>query len=57
VRWEPRSSPRAGVSKVTVIDIEHGRVKAIKRRTMRRLTAAPEVEPADVVEFRRAERG
>jgi DNA-binding Xre family transcriptional regulator len=44
----------AGVSKVTVIGIEHGRVTAIKRRTLRRLTAAPEVEPADVVEFRRA---
>ena len=44
----------AGVSKVTVIAIEHGRVTAIKRRTMRRLAAALEVEPADVAEFRRA---
>ena len=44
----------AGVSKVTVIAVEHGRVTAIKRRTMRRLAAALEVEPADVAEFRRA---
>jgi len=44
----------AGVSKVTVLAIEHGRVTAIKRRTMRRLAAALEVEPADVAEFRRA---
>ena len=45
---------RAGVSKVTVIAIEHGRVTAIKRRTIRRLAEALGVEPADVAEFRRA---
>lgn len=44
----------AGVSKVTVIAIEHGRVRAIKRRTMRRLSSALEIEPAQVTEFRRA---
>ena len=46
--------PVAGVSKVTVIAIEHGRVTAIKRRTMRRLSAALDVELADIAEFRRA---
>ena len=45
---------RAGVSKVTVIAIEHGRVTAIKRRTIRRLSEALGVEPNDVAEFRRA---
>ena len=49
-----KDDARVGVSKVTVIAIEHGRVTAIKRRTMRRLAAALEVEPADVAEFRRA---
>lgn len=44
----------AGVSKVTVIAIEHGRVHAIKRRTMRRLSTALGIEPAQVMEFRRA---
>jgi DNA-binding Xre family transcriptional regulator len=44
----------ARVSKVTVIAIEHGRVIAIKHRTIRRLAAALDVEPADVAEFRRA---
>jgi DNA-binding Xre family transcriptional regulator len=39
---------------VTVIAIEHGRVTAIKRRTIRRLAVALDVEPADVAEFRRA---
>jgi DNA-binding Xre family transcriptional regulator len=48
---------RAGVSKVTVIAIEHGRVTAIKRRTIRRLSEALGVEPDDVAEFRRALRG
>jgi DNA-binding Xre family transcriptional regulator len=45
---------RAGVSKVTVIAIEHGRVTAIKRRTIRRLSEALGVDPWDVAEFRRA---
>jgi transcriptional regulator with XRE-family HTH domain len=44
----------AGVTKQTIINIEHGRVTAIKRRTMRRLAAALDVEPWDVAEFRRA---
>lgn len=44
----------AGVSKVTVIAIEYGRVTAIKRRTMRRLAEALAVEPDQVTEFRRA---
>jgi transcriptional regulator with XRE-family HTH domain len=44
----------AGVSKVTVIAIEHGRSVAIKRRTIRHLSDALGVRPAQVVEFRRA---
>ncbi len=42
---------RAGVSKVTVINIEHGRSRAIKRRTMRRLAEALGVEAREVTEF------
>jgi len=42
---------RAGVSKTTVINIEHGRSREIKRRTMRRLSEALGVEAADVAEF------
>ena len=42
---------RAGVSKVTVINIEHGRSRAIKRRTMRRLAQALGVEAKEVTEF------
>jgi transcriptional regulator with XRE-family HTH domain len=44
----------AGVTKPTIIAIEHGRVRAIKHRTIRRLAAALKVEPWDVAEFRRA---
>jgi DNA-binding Xre family transcriptional regulator len=44
----------AGVTKTTIIAIEHGRVTAIKRKTIRRLAEALGVEPWDVVEFRRA---
>jgi DNA-binding Xre family transcriptional regulator len=44
----------AGVTKTTLIAIEHGRVTAIKRKTIRRLAEALGVEPWDVVEFRRA---
>ena len=43
-----------GVAKSTIIDIEHGRVTAIKRKTIRRLAEALKVEPWDVAEFRRA---
>ena len=44
----------AGVTKPTIIAIEHGRVHAIKHRTIRRQSAALGVEPGDVAEFRRA---
>jgi DNA-binding Xre family transcriptional regulator len=44
----------AGVTKPTIIAIEHGRVRAIKHRTIRKLSAALDVEPGDVAEFRRA---
>jgi DNA-binding Xre family transcriptional regulator len=37
-----------------IINIEHGRVTAIKRKTIRRLAEALGVEPWDVAEFRRA---
>jgi transcriptional regulator with XRE-family HTH domain len=43
----------AGVTKPTIIAIEHGRVRAIKHRTIRKLSAALGVEPAEVAEFRR----
>jgi DNA-binding Xre family transcriptional regulator len=44
----------SGVTKITIIAIEHGWVTAIKRTTIRRLAAALGVEPWDVLEFRRA---
>ena len=44
----------AGVTKTTIIAIEHGRVTAIKRKTIRRLAEALGVEPWAVAEFRRA---
>ena len=43
----------SGVTKTTIIAIEHGRVTAIKRRTIRRFAEALSVEPWDVLEFRR----
>ncbi len=43
-----------GVAKSTIVAIEHGRVKALKRKTMRRLADALGVEPMQVTEFRRA---
>lgn len=45
---------KSGVAKSTLVAIEHGRVTAIKRKTMRRLAEALGVEPWDVLEFRRA---
>ena len=45
---------RTGVAKTTIVAIEHGRVTAIKRRTIRRLSEALGVDPWDVAEFRRA---
>lgn len=47
----------AGVAKSTIVAIELGRVTAIKRVTMRRLSTALGVEPLDVAEFRRALEG
>lgn len=44
----------AGVTKATIIAIEHGRVTAITRGTMRTPASALGVEPMDVTEFRRA---
>jgi DNA-binding Xre family transcriptional regulator len=44
----------AGVTKTTLIAIEHDRVTVIKRKTIRRLAEALKVEPWDVAEFRRA---
>ena len=46
-----------GVAKSTLVAIEHGRVTAIKRKTIRRLAEALGVEPWDVTEFRRALQG
>ena len=43
-----------GVAKSTLVAIEHGRVTAIKRKTIRRLAEALGVQPWDVMEFRRA---
>jgi transcriptional regulator with XRE-family HTH domain len=45
---------QTGVAKSTIVAIEHGRVTALKRRTIRRLSEALGVDPWDVAEFRRA---
>ena len=44
----------SGVTKATIIAIEHGRVHALKRKTIRRLSDALGVEPWAIAEFRRA---
>jgi hypothetical protein len=55
-RWTIAGSSHVPLprSKTNLIAIEHGRVTAIKRKTIRRLAAALGVEPWDVAEFRRA---
>jgi transcriptional regulator with XRE-family HTH domain len=44
---------RAGVSKTTIIEVEHGRRTEWRRRTMRKIAEALDVEPWDIAEFRR----
>ncbi len=47
---------KAGVSNKTIIDIEHGRVVP-KLRTIRRLSEALGIRPADIAEFTKSVKG